>query len=57
MSDQGMIEVIAAALAIEHGGAPNSTDRDFAKRFLRAHRALVAIERDQSGDDETKQQQ
>jgi len=57
MSDQEIIEAIAAALAIEHGGAPKSTDRDFAKKFLRAHRARVAIEQVQSGDDETRQQQ
>ena len=57
MSEQEIIEAIAAALAIEHGGAPNSNDRDFAKKFLRAHRALVAIEQVQSGDDETRQQQ
>ena len=57
MSDQEIIKAIAAALAIEHGGAPISTDRDFAKRFLLAHRALLAIEQDRSGDDETRQQE
>src|SRR5262249_22129350 len=51
MTDQQMIEAIAKAIAATRGRGvePNSSDRDFAEKFLAAYRAAWKLEQEQQG--------
>jgi hypothetical protein len=44
MTDQQMIDALAQAIAVDRGGRPNPDDMQFAEKFLRAYRAVRAIE-------------
>lgn len=49
MHDHDTIDAIAKAIgAGMNGRSPNSTDRDFAERFLHAQRAFAKIQEQQS---------
>jgi hypothetical protein len=46
MSEQEMIKAVAIAIAAARNMSPNSTDEDFAKRFVLAYRAMQEIDRE-----------
>lgn len=45
MSEQEVIRAIAIAMAAPRNTGPNSTDEEFAKRFVLAYRAMQEIEK------------